>query len=470
MTVRWSKLAGSALIAAMASGGSAQLISTQTYQGRLEVSGAPAVGEHQIRFEVFDAPAGGTLLATQIRTRMFDGADNGLFTFDDLDFGDVFDTGADRWIQIGVRAGVAGAFTTLGPRQGVTSAPTAGVAGRLALPYADSTTGSTADLLHLSAWAPGANVHTAQFVHTGTIKSWASAAVVAQSHTTFGLIGSGGAGAGGATGVGLINGSFGVRADRLNGNPDGAALYVLDLADGNDVIMGNATHAGAFFGDVLLGAGVEIVGEEVDSTEVLDEPGVASASGPAIDVPTAGFAPIVTRSITAPGPGYVIAIASAEIEFSHTVGTTSLINYGVSSMSTGITGTPRFNSVPGTSASGLYSGCVGDQHVFPVMAGLRTFYFTARQTIGVGAVMYDPQITLIYVPTTYGAVTANEGGGPGVARPLPRPPDSPTEIAAEQQAELARHMTELDAKQREIETLMVEIEALRARLVPSGPQ
>ena len=47
---------------------------------------------------------------------------NGLFTVT-LDFGSGIFTGADRWLEINVRTNGGGAFTTLSPRQRITTVP-----------------------------------------------------------------------------------------------------------------------------------------------------------------------------------------------------------------------------------------------------------------------------------------------------------------------------------------------------------
>ncbi len=109
-------IAGSSLAWAQAPLGTAF-----TYQGRLTVSGQPATGVYDFRFQLSDAPTLGLLLATQ------DVGDvqvtNGLFTVQ-LDFGDTHFERDARWLAIGVRDGASsGAYTSLSPRQPITVAP-----------------------------------------------------------------------------------------------------------------------------------------------------------------------------------------------------------------------------------------------------------------------------------------------------------------------------------------------------------
>ena len=91
-----------------------------TYQGRLNDGTNPANGSYDLRFGLYNAASGGAQQGNAI-TNSPTGITNGLFTVT-LDFGNQF-TGADRWLEIGVRINGGGAFTTLAPRQPITSAP-----------------------------------------------------------------------------------------------------------------------------------------------------------------------------------------------------------------------------------------------------------------------------------------------------------------------------------------------------------
>jgi hypothetical protein len=108
-----------------------------TYQGRLKSSGAPAGGQFDFQFSLWDAATGGS---QQGSTLVFDGvgADpapltvtGGLFTVQ-LDFGNQF-PGAARYLQIAVRPHAVGSYTTLAPRQPLTPSP---YAIGLELPFA----------------------------------------------------------------------------------------------------------------------------------------------------------------------------------------------------------------------------------------------------------------------------------------------------------------------------------------------
>ena len=95
-----------------------------TYQGRLSDNGTPATGTYDMQFRLFDNPnAGqGTQQGVTITNPSVQVA-SGVFSVQ-LDFGAaVFVTGASRYLEVSLRtAGSLGGYTSLAPRQQVTSA------------------------------------------------------------------------------------------------------------------------------------------------------------------------------------------------------------------------------------------------------------------------------------------------------------------------------------------------------------
>ena len=92
-----------------------------TYQGRLLVSMAPPNTPHDFQFTLFDSAAGGVLVAGPV-TNANIAVSNGLFTTQ-IDFGPSAYNGDKRFLQIAVRPGGTGAFTTLSGRQEITPTP-----------------------------------------------------------------------------------------------------------------------------------------------------------------------------------------------------------------------------------------------------------------------------------------------------------------------------------------------------------
>src|SRR5256885_5886605 len=92
-----------------------------TYQGRLSDSGASANGTYDLRFNLYDALTGGSLIGGPV-TNLAVPVSNGLFTVK-IDFGNAF-PGASRFLEIAARSNtVPVTFTAMTPRQELTPTP-----------------------------------------------------------------------------------------------------------------------------------------------------------------------------------------------------------------------------------------------------------------------------------------------------------------------------------------------------------
>jgi hypothetical protein len=97
-----------------------------TYQGRLNINGAPANGVYDFNFGLFSGSSGGSLIGSADFAPGVP-VTNGLFAVP-LDFGANF-PGVARWLEIAVRTNGGSVFATLVPRQQVTPSPYAITAG-----------------------------------------------------------------------------------------------------------------------------------------------------------------------------------------------------------------------------------------------------------------------------------------------------------------------------------------------------
>jgi len=97
--------------------------STLTYQGRLTDGVTAANGTYEMQFTLHSAVSGtGNQIGSAITNNSVPVA-SGIFTVN-LDFGTAAFSGADRWLEISVRkAADPPGFTTLSPRQPITSSP-----------------------------------------------------------------------------------------------------------------------------------------------------------------------------------------------------------------------------------------------------------------------------------------------------------------------------------------------------------
>jgi hypothetical protein len=91
-----------------------------TYQGRLNDGAAPGTANYDFTFDLYDAAAAGSHVGSTVQ-KLNVPITNGLFTVT-LDFGNQF-PGAARFLELGVRHAGVGGFTTLSPRQPITSVP-----------------------------------------------------------------------------------------------------------------------------------------------------------------------------------------------------------------------------------------------------------------------------------------------------------------------------------------------------------
>lgn len=101
------------------SGGIAAQTTSFTYQGNLNLSGTPANGNYDLTIVLFDAASGGSQIGIQELSNV--PVTNGVFSVT-LSFAAGF-PGANRFIEIRVRPAGGGAYTTLSPRQSVSSVP-----------------------------------------------------------------------------------------------------------------------------------------------------------------------------------------------------------------------------------------------------------------------------------------------------------------------------------------------------------
>ncbi len=92
-----------------------------TYQGQLSDAGSLANSSYDLRFALFDSMAGGAQIGAN-QTVSAVPVTNGVFTVQ-LDFGVNAFPGANRFVEVGVRPAGAGSFTTLAPRQQISSSP-----------------------------------------------------------------------------------------------------------------------------------------------------------------------------------------------------------------------------------------------------------------------------------------------------------------------------------------------------------
>src|SRR5262245_61726722 len=117
--LRMTALTGSLLILLWAPSPLPAQSTEFTYQGKLSDGSVPAKGTYDFEFRLFSMQSGGAALGTLSKPNI--DVTNGIFSIA-LDFGAQFG-GSARWLEIAVRTSGSGAFTTLVPRDAITSTP-----------------------------------------------------------------------------------------------------------------------------------------------------------------------------------------------------------------------------------------------------------------------------------------------------------------------------------------------------------
>jgi len=84
-----------------------------TYQGRLNSSGVPASGAHDLEFGLYDASSAGAQVGTTVSLTAT--VTGGLFSAE-LDFGNAAFVGKKRWLEVQVRPSGGGTYASLLPR------------------------------------------------------------------------------------------------------------------------------------------------------------------------------------------------------------------------------------------------------------------------------------------------------------------------------------------------------------------
>lgn len=461
-----------AVLAAAAAATPVAMAEPISYQGRFADNGSAPVGDYQIRFRLFGAASGGSPLGSEVvRAVTLAEQDAGIFAFSDIDFGDGLFTGEARWIEVAIKEVSAPDFTVLAPRQPVGATPYAVRALSASTTLQDAwANGNSIANFGLSPFAVGGRIDVGSTTGSGALQIFqsGSASPVLSLFNTQGQ--------GGRL---QINEESGGTIGILDADPEGQGSRAIFVGDGGQLSWDGDLAAGAFSGSKLsitgpvssLSFNTSLTGNDsfvlpanaVSAAEIFDEPGIAAENRNNAASLGTNFAPVVSRSITVPGPGYVIALANGTVSVILQTAQDGQVQAGVSDENNAVPATQQMvYSLPAIGIPDLYSIPLGAHGVFEVpAAGQYTYYFNAKSVGFSSPSIIDASLTLLYVPTSYGTVTPTlrvPDGGYSYDHPV-----SGTltreEILAEQMAEQARA---LRAMREEQARMRAEIERLKA--------
>jgi hypothetical protein len=155
-------------------------------------------------------------------------------------------------------------------------------------------------------------------------------------------------------------------------------------------------------------------------------------------------------------------IATCRIGLFHTNGTATNGVFGVSEISSSLPGSQDLDcQIPANAPSGTYYIPFGTNAIFDVTAGSNIFYFLGDENSG-SIDVADVQLSLIFIPTSYGTITPPVAGTEISDDSQVSSPLTPAEVAQRKaQSERdndVRIQAELDEMKRKIEELQREIE------------
>jgi hypothetical protein len=148
------------------------------------------------------------------------------------------------------------------------------------------------------------------------------------------------------------------------------------------------------------------------NVDILDEPGIAQAkSTSSVTVANTGVTSIISRQITTPGAGYVVAYGFGYASVGSSTGTTmGNVIVGIDTLATSYGQDYIAFGAGGMSvASNLFWwGSVANSRVFYFSGAVtKTFYMNAGRGYADGiAYIFLPKIQLVFYPTSYGTVTS----------------------------------------------------------------
>ncbi|HEQ98652.1 MAG TPA: hypothetical protein ENO22_04845 [candidate division Zixibacteria bacterium] len=163
-------------------------------------------------------------------------------------------------------------------------------------------------------------------------------------------------------------------------------------------VNGNTYVAGTFHADVFEP-------DIIDKDNIVDEVGLGYASyySPGLDL-TLDYVSYLSKEITVPTSGYVLAIANANFTLEHGVSGSTGVRMAVSDMPTGLNGSMYQAFLLGYDVpSGDYTTTIPCQRLFNVSAGTHTFYLIAMRIYDNAASINREQMSLLFIPTGYGS-------------------------------------------------------------------
>jgi hypothetical protein len=206
-------------------------------------------------------------------------------------------------------------------------------------------------------------------------------------------------------------GSFAIHGDLNNRAVQPGVELSSDTAGGLLWVRGSSGNAAMLvYGEGVGDGSVILKDNAINSSEILDEPGIAQNRSGSCDIidSVSTMEDVLTITLTIPTEGYIVLLGHAQAEFNGTL-TDNRLDIQIDETAGGGTATGRFLRT-GLSA---YSGTsymdfdISLQRTYFKSAGTHTFRMEARHLSGGPgtARVCFPTITAMFFPTSYGTVS-----------------------------------------------------------------
>ena len=242
------------------------------------------------------------------------------------------------------------------------------------------------------------------------------------------------------------------------------------VVDGNTGSGSRVTIAGGVtttvFDTGLTGSdAVSLPTSAVEAVEILNEAGSANATDSSPVSLVSGFNTTLSRSITAPSDGFVIAIATGELTTAHTAGSTSNVQFAVSRSCASPSAPPvtqqQNTRIPSSAPTGSYGDIMSVHGLFQVSAGTTTFCNVVQLIGSTSASIDDQNLSLLFVPSAYGVIQSNLTDEPGGREEdaLAQAPLTAGDVQAERAASIQANEERVLAEMAAMRARMAELEA-----------
>jgi len=256
----------------------------------------------------------------------------------------------------------------------------------------------------------------------------------------------------------------------LTRNTDQWGLFVdgntSGLGDAAVYVMGNDREA-IFDMSQSGDQSVWLPYESVSSSEIADEPGVASYANQYGVALTASVSTVASQSITTPGAGYILVIASSNVQISHANGVASHAIIGTSDNASSFADNQdMYLDYPTTAGTGIYylpATCHG--LYYNSGAGTFTYYLLGVRTNG-SFTCFENQLSLVYIPTAYGGVQPTLASAAGGDGRITGDALTAADVAAQKSASVAANAARMRS---ELDELRAEVDAMKAKIENRAP-